>query len=69
MVGQMGGLDDTPAAAAAPIQTYTVQQASTLRKRPATGGGVGRVVVPAVERGGVVVGLLLPGYSLSVCPG
>ena len=33
------------------------------------GGGVGRVVVPVVERGGVVVGLLLPGYSLSVCPG
>jgi curli biogenesis system outer membrane secretion channel CsgG len=44
MVRQLGGLDDAPAAATAPIQTFTVQQASTLRSRPATGGAVVRAL-------------------------
>lgn len=44
MVRQLGGLDGAPAAAAAPVQTYTVQQAATLRSRPATGGGVVRAL-------------------------
>lgn len=44
MVRQMGGLDDAPAADAAPIQTFTVQQASTLRGRPAANGAVIRAL-------------------------
>lgn len=43
MVSQLGGLDDAPAAQAAPIQTFTVQQASTLRSSP-NGGSVVRAL-------------------------
>ncbi|MEG1453596.1 SH3 domain-containing protein, partial [Brevundimonas sp.] len=42
MVTQLGGLSGN-AAAEAPIQTYTVQQASTLRSSP-TGGSVVRAL-------------------------
>ena len=44
MVTQMGGLEGTSAAQAAPIQTYTVQQASTLRASPSTSGAVVRAL-------------------------
>ena len=44
MVTQMGGLEGTSAAQAAPIQTYTVQQASTLRGSPSTSGAVIRAL-------------------------
>ena len=43
MVTQMGGLEGGSAAQAAPIQTYTVQQASTLRSS-ANGGSVVRAL-------------------------
>ncbi len=43
MVTQMGGLEGGAAAQAAPIQTYTVQQASTLRSS-ANGGSVVRAL-------------------------
>jgi len=44
MVTQMGGLEGTSAAQAAPIQTYTVQQASTLRASPSSSGRVIRAL-------------------------
>lgn len=43
MVMQMGGLEGGSAAQEAPIQTYTVQQAATLRSRP-NGGSVVRAL-------------------------
>ena len=44
MVTQMGGLEGTSAAQDAPIQTYTVQQASTLRSSPSSSAGVVRAL-------------------------
>lgn len=45
MVTQMGGLGEAgSAAAAAPIESYTVQQASTLRSEPSTSGRVVRAL-------------------------
>lgn len=44
MVTQMGGLQGTSAAQAAPIQTYTVQQAATLRSSPSASGSVVRAL-------------------------
>jgi len=43
MVTQLGGLSGN-AAASAPIQTYTVQQASTLRSTPSSSGSVVRAL-------------------------
>jgi hypothetical protein len=43
MVTQMGGLEGGSAAQEAPIQTYTVQQAATLRSTP-NGGSVVRAL-------------------------
>ena len=43
MVTQMGGLEGGSAAQEAPVQTYTVQQAATLRSRP-NGGSVVRAL-------------------------
>ena len=43
MVTQMGGLEGGSAAQAAPIQSYTVQEASTLRSAP-SGGSVVRAL-------------------------
>lgn len=44
MVTQMGGLEGTSAAQEAPIQTYTVQQAATLRATASTSGSVVRAL-------------------------
>lgn len=44
MVRQMGGLNDAPAADTAPIQTFTVQQPSTLRSSPSPQGAVVRAL-------------------------
>lgn len=44
MVTQMGGLGDGPASQQAPIESYTVQQASTLRATPSSSGRVVRAL-------------------------
>lgn len=44
MVTQMGGLEGGSAAQEAPVQTYTVQQASTLRASPGGNGAVVRAL-------------------------
>ena len=48
MVTQLGGLSGN-AAAEAPIQTYTVQQASTLRASPNANGAVVRALPPGLR--------------------